>query len=196
MFDTRCQPEYDPHQVVLWDVRSGQFDIQGKETTRTELRLVRNPARPGTTRSIAIRHLFRNCSKQTIVPGLRRSMPTMSASASRGAPERRVCTAISATRSWIAPSPWNAPVAVGVFASVAPADAAVERKAAVTETSTLYPTTRAERGTSDGAPCLHDSVSVRPPGPVSDAMDHPGSAPLLTIIRPARPEPDETARQF
>jgi hypothetical protein len=43
VFDTRCQPEYSPQQVVLWGVRSGKFDIREKSSVRTELRPVRDP---------------------------------------------------------------------------------------------------------------------------------------------------------
>jgi hypothetical protein len=31
VFDTRCQPEYFPQQVVLWGVLSGKFDIREKK---------------------------------------------------------------------------------------------------------------------------------------------------------------------
>ena len=31
VFDTRCQPEYEPQQVVLWGVLSGKFDIREKK---------------------------------------------------------------------------------------------------------------------------------------------------------------------
>jgi len=30
VFDTRCQVEFRPRQVVLWGVRSGKFDIHEK----------------------------------------------------------------------------------------------------------------------------------------------------------------------
>jgi hypothetical protein len=42
VFDTRCQSEYFPQQVVLWGVLSGKFDIRERKAARAELRPVRD----------------------------------------------------------------------------------------------------------------------------------------------------------
>jgi hypothetical protein len=42
VFDTRCQSEYLPQQVVLWSVLSGKFDIRERKAARAELNPVRD----------------------------------------------------------------------------------------------------------------------------------------------------------
>jgi hypothetical protein len=42
VFDTRCQSEYFPQQVVLWGVLAGKFDIRERKAARAELLPVRD----------------------------------------------------------------------------------------------------------------------------------------------------------
>jgi hypothetical protein len=44
VFDTRCQSEDYPQQVVLWGLLSGKFNFHEKEAARAELRPVRDAA--------------------------------------------------------------------------------------------------------------------------------------------------------